>query len=268
MNQSCLTMTRQVEKAEFAELVELAMSRTRLDRMRPMIQKELLNYDIPYSLDSGTIGSAGISGRHSAAAMSWCPGYSEALDFVGGFNRQQLESLKHCVKHYIGPRYDLHVSESSDLECDRENDELKSKNGKFRQRLTRGSVIFPDNASRLKSQTWMSVRERPGAVGLHCDFLPEGHGDPLVLEKTLDEVVADKLVSLANTTGCVRCRDVWDLHSLKRKGIETQAEWVLQKICDCWIGDYQQKPDWMLKRLPGIIEGNVLQRGTGAPCSN
>lgn len=35
---------------------------------------------------------------------------------------------------------------------------------------------------------------------------------------------------------------------------------MLQKICDYRIDDYQQKLDWMLKRLPEIIEGKVFQR--------
>jgi hypothetical protein len=36
---------------------------------------------------------------------------------------------------------------------------------------------------------------QPRALQLNYEFLPEGYGDTLVLTETLDEVMADKLVS-------------------------------------------------------------------------
>lgn len=57
---------------------------------------------------------------------------------------------------------------------------------------------------------------------LNYNFLPDGYADTLVLTETLDEVMADKLVSLVNTTGYVRHRDIWDLRWLKQQGAKVR----------------------------------------------
>ncbi len=258
-------MTRRVEKAEFAELVGLAMSSTELARMRPVIQKELLHYDILYSLDSeGLLDQLTFQGGTLLRLCHGAPRYSEDLDFVGGrnFNRQQLETLKHCIEHYIGHRYGLNVSvsEPSGLKYDRENNDLKIEKWQISVTTDPGKHHIPRQRIKIEIANIDACTREARAVRLHYDFLPEGYGDTLVLAETLDEVVADKLVSLVNTTGYVRNRDIWDLHWLKQKGIETRIEWVLQKIYDYRIDDYQQKLDRMLKRLPEIIEGKVFQR--------
>jgi len=51
----------------------------------------------------------------------------------------------------------------------------------------------------------------PRALNINYPFLPDGSGDTLILTETLHEVMADKRVSLVNTTGYVRNRDIWDL---------------------------------------------------------
>jgi len=70
----------------------------------------------------------------------------------------------------------------------------------------------------------------------------------------------DKLVSLVNTTGYVRNRDIWDLRWLKQQGAELRADWVINKIRDYRIDGYTEKLSRMLERLPEIIEGEVFQR--------
>jgi len=258
-------MTGRVEKANFAELVELAMSSSGLARMRPVIQKELLHYDILYSLDSeGLLDQLTFQGGTLLRLCHGASRYSEDLDFVGGknLNRQQLEPLKHCIEHYIGHRYDLNVgvSESSDLKYDRENDDLKIEKWQISVTTDPGKRHIPRQRIKIEIANIDACTREARAVRLHYGFLPEGYGDTLVLAEELEEVMADKLVSLVNTTGYVRNRDIWDLHWLKRKGVEIRIEWVLQKICDYRIDDYQQKLDRMLKRLPEIIEGKVFRR--------
>ena len=258
-------MTRRVEKADFAELVDLAMSGNGLARMRSVIQKELLHYDILYSLDSeGLLDQLTFQGGTLLRLCHGAPRYSEDLDFVGGkdFNRQQLEPLKHCIEHYIGQRYDLNVSvsEPSDLKHDRENDNLKIEKWQISVTTDPGRRHIPRQRIKIEIANIDACTREVRAVRLHYASLPEGYGDTLVLSETLDEVMADKLVSLVNTTGYVRNRDIWDIHWLKRKGIEIRIEWVLQKICDYRIDNYQQKLGRMLKRLPEIIQGKVFQR--------
>lgn len=100
----------------------------------------------------------------------------------------------------------------------------------------------------------------PRALQVNYSFLPDGYGDTLVLTESLSEVMADKLVSLVNTTGYVRNRDIWDLRWLKQQGAKIRLDWVARKIRDYRISDYPQKLNTMLERLPEIIKGDVFHR--------
>lgn len=258
-------MVSRIDKADFAELVGLAMSSAGRTQMRPVVQKELLHYDILYSLDAeGLLDQLTFQGGTSLRLCHGAPRYSEDLDFVGGrdFNRQRLEPLKDCIERYIGRRYDLEVSvrEPSDLKHNRENDGLKIEKWQISVTTDQGKSHIPRQRIKVEIANIDAYSREPRAVRLHYDFLPEGYGDTLVLAESLDEVMADKLVSLVNTTGYVRNRDIWDLHWLKRQGIDIRIDWVLQKIRDYRIEDYPQKLDRMLQRLPEIIEGNVFRR--------
>ncbi len=44
-------MVRPIDRVDFEELTNLAMTNSGRTHMRPVIQKELLHYDILYSLD-------------------------------------------------------------------------------------------------------------------------------------------------------------------------------------------------------------------------
>ncbi len=258
-------MVSPIDKADFAELVGLAMSSAGRTRMRPVVQKELLHYDILYSLDAeGLLDQLTFQGGTSLRLCHGAPRYSEDLDFVGGrdFDRRQLEPLKDCIERYIGRRYGLEVSvqEPTDLKHERENDGLKIEKWQISVTTDQGKRHIPRQRIKIEVANIDAYSKEARAIRLHYEFLPEGYGDTLVLAETLDEVMADKLVSLVNTTGYVRNRDIWDLHWLKRQGIDIRIDWVRQKIRDYRIEDYLQKLDRMLKRLPEITEGNVFQR--------
>jgi len=95
---------------------------------------------------------------------------------------------------------------------------------------------------------------------LHYPFLPDGYADLLVLTETMDEVMADKLVSLVNTRRYVRNRDIWDLQWLKQQGAQPDATLVQKKLSDYRITDYVAKAEDLIERLPGIIQGAAFQQ--------
>ena len=91
------------------------------------------------------------------------------------------------------------------------------------------------------------------------DFLPDGYGDTLVMTESLDEVMADKLISLVNTVRYVRHRDIWDLRWLHQRGARINPTWLRQKIKDYGIADYPARLDAMGIRLPEIIHGAAFR---------
>ncbi len=254
-----------IDKADFEELTSLAMSDSGRAHMRPVIQKELLHYDILYSLDdAGLLDRLTFQGGTSLRLCHGAPRYSEDLDFVGGaeFNRQQLEPIKECIERYIGQRYGLEVSvrEPRDLKDDREYADLKIDKWQIAVTTDPGRRNIPRQRIKIEIANVNAYSREPRAVLLNYDFLPEGYGDTLVLSESLDEVMADKLVSLVNTTGYVRNRDIWDLRWLKQQGAAPRTDWVQNKVRDYRIDNYRNKLTQMLERLPEIIQGSVFQR--------
>lgn len=73
--------------------------------MRPVIEKELLHYDILYSLSrAGLLDHLTFQGGTSLRLCYGAPRFSEDLDFTGGkdFDYENLTELKNCVLDYLG----------------------------------------------------------------------------------------------------------------------------------------------------------------------
>ena len=97
---------------DFQASVANAMKAPGLSHMRPVIEKELLHYDLLFILDKeGLLDNLTFQGGTSLRLCYGAPRFSEDLDFVGGhdFASQQLMAIKDCIEHYIGKRYGLEV---------------------------------------------------------------------------------------------------------------------------------------------------------------
>ena len=254
-----------IDKADFEQLTAMAMRDTGRAHMRPVIQKELLHYDILYSLDAeGLLDKLTFQGGTSLRLCYGSNRFSEDLDFVGGknFTRAQLEPIKHCIEHYIGQRYDLEVKvkEPAALKKEREYADLKIDTWQIAVVTAPAQKDVPQQRVKIEVANIDAYSREPRALQVNYPFLPDGYGDTLILTETLNEVMADKLVSLVNTIGYVRNRDIWDLRWLKQQGANIRADWVAQKVRDYRINDYPQKLASMLERLPNIIKGEVFHR--------
>lgn len=93
----------------------------------------------------------------------------------------------------------------------------------------------------------------PQALNANYDFLPDGYGDVIIMTESLNEIMADKLISLVNTTRYVRHRDIWDLRWLKQRGASINKQFILSKINDYKISDYPTKLEHTIENLEKII---------------
>ncbi|OGT70689.1 MAG: hypothetical protein A3H44_11075 [Gammaproteobacteria bacterium RIFCSPLOWO2_02_FULL_57_10] len=255
---------RQIRTGDFARLTALAMAAPGRAHMRPVVQKELLHYDILFSLETaGLLDQLTFQGGTSLRLCYGSPRFSEDLDFVGGrdFTRKQLDPIRECIEYYIGQRYGLEVTvkEPKELKYEREYADLKIDKWQVSVVTAPEHSDIPQQRIKVEVANIDACSRQPRALQMNYDFLPDGYSDTLVLTETLDEVMADKLVSLVNTTGYVRNRDIWDLRWLKQQGATLRTDWVLRKINDYRIDDYADKLNRMLERLPGIIEGEAFK---------
>lgn len=72
--------------------------------------------------------------------------------------------------------------------------------------------------------------------------LPDGYSDTLVMCESLNEIMSDKLISLAATTRYIRYRDLWDLPWLMQQNAVYEIDLVKKKsmtrkfriMMNCW----------------------------------
>jgi len=252
-------------KVDFNAMVERAMTTPDRAQMRPVIEKELLHYDILFSLDKeGLLDPLTFQGGTSLRLCHGSPRFSEDLDFAGGpdFAGRQLKAIKSCVEHYVGQRYDLEVSVKEPAELKGEADYAGLTVDKWQIAVVTAPRRrdLPKQRIKVEVANIPAYSREPRPLLVNYDFLPDGYGDTLIITETLDEVMADKLISLVNTVRYVRHRDIWDLRWLKQHGARPNLTWVRQKIRDYGIADYPDKLAAMWQRLPDIVHGSQFRQ--------
>ncbi|MEA1968838.1 MAG: nucleotidyl transferase AbiEii/AbiGii toxin family protein [Thermodesulfobacteriota bacterium] len=249
---------------DFAKIVNRVMTLPGRTHMRPVIEKELLHYDILFILDSeGLLDILTFQGGTSLRLCYGSSRFSEDLDFAGGkkFAGYQLKKIKDCLERYIGQRYglDVIVKEPRELRDKPEHQGLNVDKWQLIVVTAPGQRHMPKQRIKIEVANIPAYSRIPKTLQLNYDFLPDGYSDTLILTKTLDEILADKLVSLVSTSQYVRHRDIWDLRWLKQKGAKVNHEWVINKIEDYSIRDYDFKLENLWQHLPAIIKGNSFK---------
>lgn len=249
-----------ITREDFSRLVGRVMRDAGVAHMRPVIEKELLHCDILFCLEQENLLDNLVF--QGGTSLRLCRGgnrFSEDLDFAGGrdFSSARLDGMKDCIEGYIGSRYDLEVrvKEPAELEKD-------LKYAGLNIRKWQVSVITAPQRKDLPQQRIkVEVADVPAytkeAVPLHTNyaFLPDGYDDTLIFAETLDEVMADKLISLPATQKYIRHRDIWDLGWLKQKGATVRPGLARQKMEDYRLSGGAEMLDDMMERLPNIVAG-------------
>lgn len=249
-----------ITEDDFAQLVNKAMQDNMVTHMRPVIEKELLHYDILFCLEEkGLLDNLVFQGGTSLRLCRGGNRFNEDLDFAGGkdFSSAMLSEMKDCLQDYIGKRYGLEVTikEPATLKEDAEYAELNIDKWQI------SVITAPDRKDVPRQRIKIEVANIPAytkeamPLKVNYDFLPDGYEDTLIFTETLDEVMADKLVSLPATQRYVRHRDIWDLSWLKQQGAVVQHELVQRKIADYRLTDFPDRLELMIHKLPGIISG-------------
>jgi predicted nucleotidyltransferase component of viral defense system len=255
---------RKYDQESFQRLVSLAMQDPDLANMRPVIEKEIIHFDLFFALDQeGLLNDLVFQGD---TAVRLCYGgkrFSEDLDFAGGvdFSSHKLAQMKECIMDYLGNRYGLEVSVKEPKSLRKES-EYAERNVDMWQIAIATSPERPDLP---KQRVKLEVANIPAYTAIPqplirtYDFLPDGYEDLLIMTEDKSEIMADKLVSLPATQKYVRHRDIWDLMYLSQEKAVVRPDLVANKIRDYQIEGYEAKLDVMIGRLPDIIKGKPFQ---------
>lgn len=248
---------------ELDYLVNLAMKKAGQAHMRPVIEKELLHYDILFALDQENL--LDLLTFQGGTALRLCYGlerFSEDLDFAGGtaFASEQLRDIKTCLEDYLSKRYGLEVSVKEPKEVRKDPDYHEINVDRWQINVTTAPTRkdIPKQKIKLEVTNIPAYTKNPRPLLRNYDFLPDGYQDTLVLTEGLDEIMADKLISFVNTTHHIRHRDIWDLRWLKQQEARVNHELVLKKITDYKIADYASRLNHRIQNLSNIVSSEAL----------
>ena len=242
----------------FSQLVNRAVSDSEISHIRSAVEKELLIYDILFCLDQhGLLDNLVIQGGTLLRLGHGGERLSEDLKFVAGadFYPTDFSPIKPGIENFFLKRYGLVV----------EVTEPKKASGSINNRgitVNRwrvNAIINPGQKDLPKQHINIEVSNVPAhtkeivSIRTHYDFLPDGYDDVLIFSETLNEVMADKLISLPANTRYIRYRDIWDLYCLVQRRAEVDISLVERKIIDYQLLEYVDSLNRIIEQLPDIV---------------
>ncbi|WP_299526969.1 nucleotidyl transferase AbiEii/AbiGii toxin family protein [Winogradskyella sp.] len=239
---------------DFNLLVEQAVSEKNYAHMRPVVEKELLHYDLLFILDKANLlDKLTFRGGTSLRLCYGAARFSEDLDFVGGtsFTTSDLMGMKDCIENYIGDRYGLPIT----VKTPSESDDKKVKQWQLNLTTAPARRDLPMQKVKIQICSVPAYTREPKALKINYDFLPDGYADTLIMTENIDEIMADKLIAFVATTRYTRHRDIWDLRWLKQQGAMINAKLILAKIKDYGITNYVDKLEKAHYQVDEIIRG-------------
>ncbi len=254
-----------LEPEDFEALVAQAMQVPGHQNMRPVIEKELLHYDMLFALEQdGLLDGLTFQGGTSLRLCHGASRFSEDLDFVGGhhFASSQVAEIKRCLEPYISRRYQLEVLVKEPAELRQDPDYADVRVDKWQLAIVTAPARrdIPKQRIKLEIANVPAYTREPRPLRLNYDFLPDGYRDTLVMMESLDEIMADKLVSLVNNQRYVRHRDIWDLAWLAQQGAEVEIGLLHHKLEDYRVEGYLAKAKQRQGQLADIVQGRPFQQ--------
>lgn len=247
----------------FNEMVNQALTGN-MQHMRPVIEKELLHYDILYSLtEANLLDTLTFQGGTSLRLCYGAPRFSEDLDFTGGhdFDYKQLATLKECVMDYLSHKYGLEVNITTPNpnKVDSFNDGINILKWQISITTAPERKDIPRQRIKLEVANIDSLTMEQKGLKKNYPFLPDGYMDTLIPVQSLDEIMADKIVAFVNSQRYVRHRDIWDLLWLTQQGAQLDIEMIEQKIDAYQADNYLENLENRETELLNIITGKPFQ---------
>ena len=242
---------------DFVQLVDRATRDSKFEHLRHAIVKELLIYDILFCLDQlDLLNDIVFQGGTLLRLVHGSKRLSEDLDFAAGenFSISGFNTFKTGIENFFFQRYRLIV------EVNEPKNEFRStESGVTVNRWRINVTMYPARKDVPKVRVKLEVANVPAhtrelkGIRSHYDFLPDGYDDILIQSESLNEVMADKLISFPASTRYVRYRDIWDLYWLSKGRAEIDRNLVRQKLIDYQLSNYADLLTKKIEHLPEIV---------------
>lgn len=261
-----------MKKEDFKQYVEMALRNTDLATMRPVVEKELLHYEIFNALDSeGLLKNLVFQGGTSLRLCRGSERFSEDLDFAGGrdFSSVSMEKIKDCIVKRIGDRFGLKVTVKEPKPA-KEGALVNVDKWMISIETSPGMPDVPRQKIKLEIANIPAYTREAVPLRLNYSAL-DGMNRVVVVTETINEILADKVVALPTsiakledgvlvpTPSKIRHRDIWDLAWLVEQGAKLDPAMVMAKIAVYGILNYGQLLDYAILSIPGIASGEEFK---------
>jgi predicted nucleotidyltransferase component of viral defense system len=252
-----------MNKIEFNKLIELALNSSEKMHLRPIIEKEILHYDILFCLkESGLLDHLTFQGGTSLRLCYGGSRFSEDLDFAGGtsLNLEKMHQIKSCIEEYLYRRYTLPVEVEAPEKIIHLSNKIHVHKWQIKITTHPERKDLPRQLIKIEIANIDAYSSEPIFLKSNYPFLPDSYREIFLLVESLNEIITDKIVAFVNTEQYIRYRDIWDLHFILQQGGNYDPKWLENKIRDYGIYQFKEKIKAMNKKLPDIIEGSIFLR--------
>jgi predicted nucleotidyltransferase component of viral defense system len=247
----------------FNQLVEIICQDEKHINLRPVIEKELLHYDILFALSENNLLNKIVFQGGTALRLCYkLQRFSEDLDFAGGvdFSKDDLLALKEVIENYIGHRYGLEVLVKEP--------KLFAYGEKNKVHVTKWQIVIlthPQRKDLPKQKIKFEVANVPAytrkLVPLHNNYqvLPDGYTETFVYVESLDEILADKMIAYVARKE-IKCRDVWDLQWLHNHNAIVNLDFIEKKIVDYKIENFRESLKERIQELKPLMTSGKFHK--------
>lgn len=250
-----------MQNVNFNELVDYICSTQNLTSLRTVVTKELLHYDILNALSNANIlEKLTFQGGTALRLCYKLKRYSEDLDFAGGidFNQDNFLNIKDILESYINSKYGMEVTVKDPKHSIIDNSS-KTKVNVAKWQLS--IVTHPEQPNIPQQKIRIEIANIPAYTRKlmplisNYEFLPDGYDDTFVYVESLEEILADKIIAYA-ARPYFKNRDIWDLQWLNQQNITVNQDFVMKKIQDYGINNFQQ----LLAEKIAMLEQVVMSK--------
>ncbi len=248
------------EQQNFQSLVDKILQGTDMAPLRPVVEKEVLHYDILNAMQKhGALRDLVFQGGTSLRLVYGSNRFSEDLDFAGGpgFNKDNVEGVAEAISDHLKIRYGLSVN----VKLPKEKPIQDGVNVSAWQVSIETAPARPDlPKQRIKLEIANVTAQTRKPMNLQVNYrgLPPSFQGLILPVEEMREIMADKIVSLPAVTSHIRNRDVWDIGWLNQQMVgkfKPDVDMISQKVEEYGIEHFEDKLNARIDSIPEIVDG-------------
>ncbi|MFT5164710.1 MAG: putative nucleotidyltransferase component of viral defense system [Alteromonadaceae bacterium] len=248
---------KKISLTERAKLI--AAGDPTLTTMVNVIEKELLHYDIFYLLQQENlilpemtfIGGTCLRLCHQSNR------YSEDLDFHAGsnFNPLDFDNIRLAIERYLYDRYGLPVEVRSPKQLKNDPDYANSNANTWKVIIQTHPEArnVPSQRVHIDIANIIVRGASPLLINTNYDKLPDGYNSMLIKAASLNEILADKLLSVPARNN-IKARDLWDIIWLQQQNVKLDITLLKQKITDHSMTNFKNRLELRLNEMPTYFQ--------------